>query len=86
MHHAKIYLKIYCLSLERPSLSEFLLFTKRSMLLHERLIKEGFIVLLNSCCPNSINLHYENETSFDTQVSIQDETYTFTSEERNIRQ
>ena len=85
MHHAKINLKICCLSLDRPSSSAFLLFTKGSMLLHERLAKAGFTMLLN-LCPNSIKIQYENETSFDTQVSIQNETYTFTSEERNIRQ
>ena len=42
-------------------------------------------MLLNSC-PNSIKVRYENETSFDTQVSIQNETYTFTSEERKTKQ
>ena len=81
----RLNLKICCLSLERPSSSAFLLFTKRRILLHERLTKAGFTMLLNSC-PKSIKIKYEPETLFDTQVSIQNETYTFTSEERNIRQ
>ena len=63
MHHAKINLKIRCLSLERPSSSAFLL--SLSMLYHEQLTKAGVSMLLNSC-PNRIQIQYENETSFDT--------------------
>ena len=70
----RLNLKICCLSLERPTSSAFLLFTKRRMLLHERLTKAGFTLLLNSC-PKSIKIKYEPETLFDTRYNTKRNLY-----------